>query len=516
MPFQVIAPFVSCLVFELFESDASNFNEAVEAGYQEIYIYTLKGIIKHQSFRPGKDGKSRFVRIKVDSVPGLQLPKPKVIEPQVSFLPEGKIPVRLLEEVKAFFKAVIAKRGTAVEAMIWILWNQEAGYHLFVPPQKVSKASAIYDWSTVPPGSSIIVDIHSHADFNAFFSGTDNADDRGSIRYSGVIGHNTTDKQSMVWRFNCQPTPIDVTMDQLFEAPVVEQLHVPESWLEKVQAPDPITYTKGTYHNNGSQYPRGNYNVYQQGKQQNIAGVGGEEEGRVWTGAGNRGQNGKLTHGPWGDKSKNVQPVNSGLGEEYDDPFVSVGTDPVGGGVVVTHKTSRKDRKAARRNNKQGGNQSAISNLLTKEEIESADEKVIGNLAEFLVGKASNTVVNPSGPTTEREVDEMLGDEARDAYFATLRNQQKESLRGGAFADSANLHSSKFDENAIDYGPDAAFAAEDMSIALDQLQGSDDLLGQLSAKAFELMDEGSRLDMFRKLYQSLPREAQATLADQGF
>jgi PRTRC genetic system protein A len=198
----------------------SGFDAAVAAGYQEIYILTASGIIKHQSLRPGKDGKQRFIRVPVKGIPGAQVPKLKVVHPQINFLPDGKIPIRLLSEVKAFFKKVIEKRGTAVEAMIWIMWNQEAGYHLLVPNQKVSHASATYDWSCVPAGSSIIVDIHSHADFSAFFSGTDNADDKGSIRYSGVIGHNNTDKQDMVWRFNCQPSPIEVKFEDLFMEPV--------------------------------------------------------------------------------------------------------------------------------------------------------------------------------------------------------------------------------------------------------------------------------------------------------
>lgn len=531
MTFHVLAPFVSCVAYELFENSGENqFDEAVKAGYQEIYIVTATGIIKHQTLRPGKDGKVRFIRTPVQSVPGLQLPKFKEIKPEINFLPEGKIPMRLFKEVKAFFKEVIKKRGTAVEAMIWILWNQEKGYHLFVPNQVVSKASARYEWNSVPSGSSIIVDIHSHADFAAFFSGTDNNDDRGSIRYSGVVGHNTSAVQSTAWRFNCHPTPIECTIEDIFGEPQ-EEMHVPESWLEKVQTPvyTPTQYAKGTY-------VKGNEHA---GRNDN--------PDRVWKGA----QHGRLNRGAWSSSnSKNMSLLDDGEMEQ--DAHV----DPDTG--VITTSSSKKNRKgqkgskaisfsansgliAARLLKMPGLTSEDIStlstitnglirsgrgidlnailshslgsklsddakahtksffkakdesdkqtSLLTEEELDGADEQVLNSMARFLSGQD----VNPD----KEKVEEALA-----------------SYRDGEFIGSNSAFD--FADNVLDYGYEAASAAADMKLSFDALSGSDDLISDLVKTGFETLTETERLNTFRELYNSLPKSAQDTLSTEGF
>lgn len=299
MTFKIIAPFVSCVVNEAFETPKdtlSEFDEAINAGYPNIYMITSSGIIYHQSLRPGKAGKQRFIRTAVKEIPGLKL---QTITPKVNFLPEGKIPVRLLDEVKAFFKKVIEKRGKAVEAMIWILWDESKGYHLFVPNQVVSHVSVRYDWASVPAGSSIIVDIHSHADFKASFSETDNSDDRGSIRFSGVIGHNNTDTQDTVWRFNHPNGEIEVKITDLFETPPVEQLSVPDAWIDKVQIPAPAPPSQPAKTGGYTKYIRGMYvdedepvGGYTSAYFNKPKGVEGASEGY--------GKFGKLDRGPWG------------------------------------------------------------------------------------------------------------------------------------------------------------------------------------------------------------------------
>jgi hypothetical protein len=149
-----LAPHISCVVnMPLDDSQDNEFQQAVEAGYQEIYVLTPKGIIKHHKLR----GENRFIRIKVDTIPGLTLPE---VKEQVNFLPDGKVPHRLLLDIEAFFRKVMEVKKDELEAMIWVLWNQAQGYHLFVPEQTISKASVRYEWSGVPAGSSVIVDIH--------------------------------------------------------------------------------------------------------------------------------------------------------------------------------------------------------------------------------------------------------------------------------------------------------------------------------------------------------------------
>lgn len=256
MTIRVIAPHISCVVTApiVDEKGETEFVQAINQGYSEIYIVAPNGLFKYHKLRPGKDGASRSIQIPVDKLPNGD--KFMQLGEKVSFLPDGKIPMSLLDEVRAFFRKVIEKKGRALEAMIWILWNQEQGYHLFVPSQNVGHASASYDWSGVPAGSSIIVDIHSHADFNAFFSGTDNADDRNCIRYSMVIGHNDKPGLQAVLRFNYFDKKIETQITDVFTETVTE-VGVPEEWLDKVnsvQTPPSFPVTR---------YNGGNYQGYQ-------------------------------------------------------------------------------------------------------------------------------------------------------------------------------------------------------------------------------------------------------------
>lgn len=237
---KIIAPFISCFI-EASDTSVDNvtpLDQAIADGYSQIYIATTEGVFKYHVLRPGVGGKRRFICLPVKDVPGIVLPKATA---GVQFLPDGKIPMALFEEVKEFFKQVISKKGRALEAMIWVLWNETDGYYLHVPSQVVGHASATYDWSSLPDGSSIIVDIHSHADFNAFFSSTDDRDDTGCIRFSGVIGHNDKPERSMKFRFNYLGQRMEVQLTDLFEREE-QEVSIPEAWFDNVNLATPAAH----------------------------------------------------------------------------------------------------------------------------------------------------------------------------------------------------------------------------------------------------------------------------------
>lgn len=153
---KVIAPYMSCVVNLPFgPDDHDEFQQAVNEGYVEIYVVTPSGIIKHHKLR----GENRFLRLKVDSIPGVAL---VTLREEINFLPAGKVPNALLKQIEAFFRKVMEVKKNELEAMIWVLWSPERGYYLHVPDQTISKASVRYDWESVPQGSSIVVDVHSH------------------------------------------------------------------------------------------------------------------------------------------------------------------------------------------------------------------------------------------------------------------------------------------------------------------------------------------------------------------
>jgi len=235
---RVLAPHMSCVVnMPLSDDEPNELEQAIADGYTEIYVITADGIIKHHKLR----GENRYIRVKVNSIPGFEAPK---LPQAINFLPAGKIPKELFDQILAFFYGVMKKNGDkALEAMAWICYSQERGYHIIIPDQQISAASVRYDWSSVPAGTSIIVDIHSHNNMNAFFSGTDNNDDRANISFSGVVGKMNQTVPETVWRFNYQDRKFEAKFEDIFDVAPVE---VPDEWLDKVEVSTPrITYVGG-------------------------------------------------------------------------------------------------------------------------------------------------------------------------------------------------------------------------------------------------------------------------------
>lgn len=215
---QILRPHLSCIV------SPAELPIAVEQGYGEIYIVTAKGPYKQIRLTHG-----RMVRMKVDSIPGVA---DDVVE-EINFLPAGKIPYQFLTQIVQFFRAVMTVKKADQEAMAHVLWNPTDGYHIGIPTQQVSKASVRYDFDDVKPGDVIVLDIHSHNTMSAFFSGTDNNDDKRSICYSGVAGHLDRPEPAFVWRFNYLNMKKEAVLSDIFDVEVQSPV-IDQSWLDKV------------------------------------------------------------------------------------------------------------------------------------------------------------------------------------------------------------------------------------------------------------------------------------------
>jgi hypothetical protein len=148
MTIEALVPHVSCICAP------SEVDAALAEGYRELYILSTSGIFKHHQFR----GENRFIRFKVDSIPGRA--KPVEVKEELNFLPAGKVPFELYKQIEAFFREVSRLKSSQLEAMIFILWNPERGYHLFVPTQSVGAASVRFDPTELPSGSIIVIDVH--------------------------------------------------------------------------------------------------------------------------------------------------------------------------------------------------------------------------------------------------------------------------------------------------------------------------------------------------------------------
>ena len=551
---KIIAPAISCLIHADVEGEENGeFQKAVAEGYTQIYIQTPEGTFKHHIFRSGREGIERFIRIPVTEVPGLKF---KEYKPGVNFLPDGKIPQKFLEEVKAFFKEVIRVKGTAVEAMIWILWNSEKGYFLHVPNQIVSKASASYDWSGLPPNSSIIVDIHSHADFGAFFSGTDNADDSNTIRYSGVIGNNTSPQQSYKWRFNYYDKKYDLEMHHIFEIEEKPLPEIPKSWVDAV---DMKTYKgkggknsgmpshiAGMTHGGNVVHP--GQHVFGFGDSNDLPGAfpGGENPSKkehfgpqrtpLVTGANTdtnntsnrRAMPGRVTLGgktflDTGNGLVEIKTRGHGNWKEERDKAIQKEEEKVLSGMIgtnVSHGAESIDRGIVLAG--------AAASFGNPEETES-------ELNDFLPGNVESrfhrlSYANSHGSVEETEDQETVLSEQAEAYLVKLDQaygaaksvSSREIDDSGRSANDLSVDNlsladlpPEFDDIAVSHGIAAAKSFAVIDRASTDLIGKDRVLDQTIEALFNLVEDDNKLATFRILYGLLPSNARDNLAQNG-
>jgi proteasome lid subunit RPN8/RPN11 len=99
----------------------------------------------------------------------------------------GKLPAELMGRVVGFFAAVYDRQRT--EALVLLLW-QDDHFEVLVPSQSATSVSVRHklDSSSMPPGSRIAGTIHSHGDFSAFASATDEDDEADLDGLHVVVG----------------------------------------------------------------------------------------------------------------------------------------------------------------------------------------------------------------------------------------------------------------------------------------------------------------------------------------
>lgn len=94
-----------------------------------------------------------------------------------------------LPQMKEF--AAKAKADAPLEAAASLLWDHVKKSWRIEYPKTIGEATpGSIQYEQVLPGEdeSLAIDLHSHGHLGAFFSETDNADDRGSVKIAGVLG----------------------------------------------------------------------------------------------------------------------------------------------------------------------------------------------------------------------------------------------------------------------------------------------------------------------------------------
>jgi PRTRC genetic system protein A len=141
------------------------------------------------------------------------------------------IPGTLFAPVMDFFSKVYKEHRS--EAIVLLFYNEEKKVYKIVPPsQEVSAAGVDYTRAMTIDGYVMVGDIHSHANFSAFHSGTDDADEKSFDGLHITIGNNGSPDVSISasivsngQRFIVQPNDyikgvaLTVDIDEVVEKP---------------------------------------------------------------------------------------------------------------------------------------------------------------------------------------------------------------------------------------------------------------------------------------------------------
>lgn len=172
-----------------------------------------------------------------------------------------KIPGYLFQGIIRFYRNIYKTNKNEVMAQIW--WDRSKQEYLVeVPVQRVSGASISYDKEGVfytNPDLTCVLTSHSHHTMGAFYSGTDNTDEKGRDgQYSFVFGGlkengDGTFNYTTVQRVCYKDTFINLNIDDIFDFSAEGHYEVPEELYLNIteRAPTVVTTTKS--------YPMGNY-----------------------------------------------------------------------------------------------------------------------------------------------------------------------------------------------------------------------------------------------------------------
>lgn len=168
------------------------YEEGVELPEQgRYYLVTKTGIYFH------KDTKAGNALVPVKGIPWLE-------EPDMQFrLKLPKVPGRIIAQALTFFRAVFDQYAS--EAYVTLLFSSKLQqYRLWCPKQTVSRASVNYDRTDQPSFEDrqtndwqMVGTIHSHCDFSAYHSGTDEFDESTFDGIHITLGHVNKSQFSM-------------------------------------------------------------------------------------------------------------------------------------------------------------------------------------------------------------------------------------------------------------------------------------------------------------------------------
>lgn len=141
-----------------------------------------------------------------------------------------KIPLSILLQIISFFKDVNLRYES--EAIVQIFWDrQKKEYFCSCPKQEVSGASVDFKRDKEKEKRYLLVaDVHSHNDMDAFFSFTDDKDEK-ETRLFGVVGNVDKALPDIQFRASSGNSSIEVSLEDVFDL----KREYPKLWLKQIK-----------------------------------------------------------------------------------------------------------------------------------------------------------------------------------------------------------------------------------------------------------------------------------------
>lgn len=201
-------------------------SELIESGLQPFNVVA------------GKDGRLYEIRqseLGTIVLPALSLPRLDEIPMGFQFsLP--KIPGEMLSKALTFFRDYCGN-GIELEAMIIFLYNPvREEYVLDCPFQEVSKESVNYKRTYYEEHGFIeVLQLHSHNSMDAYFSKTDNNDEKSFLIY-GVVGRLNQELPELKIRAGVNGYFYDLPAEYIFEDASLSRISdYPTYWHERLK-----------------------------------------------------------------------------------------------------------------------------------------------------------------------------------------------------------------------------------------------------------------------------------------
>lgn len=143
-----------------------------------------------------------------------------------------KIPISFFETIISFFKKIYEKHSSEVFVQCFYDFNKKE-FILFCPEQKVGLASVKYERDLKFEQNKILVfEVHSHASMSAFFSGTDNKDEK-SDGFFGVVGKLNNFYPEVIFSCVVGGNRKEISIDDIFD--IERDDNFPKDWINKIK-----------------------------------------------------------------------------------------------------------------------------------------------------------------------------------------------------------------------------------------------------------------------------------------